>query len=73
MPRRFTANQQFGQHRPAAPDAGAHITLPWQHPQQAQQLQLRRPRGIGQWNAQRQVWAAAGVFQFGQTHQRASL
>ena len=48
MPRRLAADQQLGQHRTAAPDAGADITLPRQHPQQAQQLQLGGAGGIGQ-------------------------
>ena len=73
MPRGFAADQQFGQHRTAAPDTGTDITLPRQNPQQAQQLQIGGPGGIGQRNTQRQARAAASVFQFGQTHQRVLL
>ncbi|MNL00653.1 hypothetical protein D3C87_1210920 [compost metagenome] len=65
MPCGLAANEQFGQHRPATPDAGTDITLPRQHPQQAQQLQLGGAGGVGQRNVQRQAWGAAGRLQFG--------
>ncbi|MNO55777.1 hypothetical protein D3C76_462750 [compost metagenome] len=65
MPCSLVADQQFGQHRPATPDAGTDITLPRQHPQQAQQLQLGRAGGVGQRNAQRQNGIAACGLQFG--------
>lgn len=48
MSRRFVADQQFGKHWTAAPDTGADISLPRQDPQQAQQLQLSGPCGVGQ-------------------------
>ncbi|MNS77894.1 hypothetical protein D3C72_1114860 [compost metagenome] len=48
MPRRFGADQQFGQHRTTTPDTGPDISLSGQHAQQTQQLQIRRPGSIGQ-------------------------
>ena len=51
MPRSLAAHQQLGQHRPPAPDPGPHITLARQYPQQAEQLQISRPRGVGQGQA----------------------
>ncbi|MCY1173833.1 hypothetical protein D9M73_140110 [compost metagenome] len=65
MPCSLAANQQLGQHRPATPDTGTDITLPRQHPQQAQQLQLGGAGGVGQRNAQRQNGSAACGLQFG--------
>ncbi|MNE38565.1 hypothetical protein D3C80_1324690 [compost metagenome] len=38
MSRGLAAHQQLGQHRTTAPYSGAHITLPWQYPQQTEQL-----------------------------------
>ncbi|MOA41464.1 hypothetical protein D3C78_1634260 [compost metagenome] len=34
MPGRLAAHQQLGQHRPATPDAGTDVALPWQYSQQ---------------------------------------
>ncbi|MNS70478.1 hypothetical protein D3C72_1038220 [compost metagenome] len=68
-----TTDQQLGQHRGTAPHAGAHIALARQHAQQAEQLQVGRAGGIGQGDAQGQRGAAPGLFQFRQTHQRASF
>ncbi|MNL24392.1 hypothetical protein D3C87_1458230 [compost metagenome] len=51
MPRSLAAHQQFCQHRPATPDTRTDVTLPRQHPQQAEQLQIGRPGSIGQGKA----------------------
>ena len=65
MPRRLAAHQQLGQHRATPPHGGAHIALPWQHPQQAQQLQLPRAGGIRQVEGQWQAGGTPSRFQLG--------
>ena len=73
MPWRLAPDQQFGQHRTAAPDAGTDVTLARQHPQQAQQLQVRSARRVRQCHAQWQLRSASDTGQLGQLHQRVSL
>lgn len=51
MPRSIPTDQQFGQHRGTAPDAGADIALARQHAQQAEQLQLGAASSVGQGDA----------------------
>jgi len=71
--RRLGTHHQLGQHGTPAPHPGADIALARQDSQQAQQLQLRRPGRVGQFNAQWQARRTARLLQFGQTHQRAPL
>ncbi|MCY1453296.1 hypothetical protein D9M71_702780 [compost metagenome] len=73
MPGSIATDQQFGQHRGAAPHAGPHVALARQHAQQAEQLQVGAASGISQGDAQGQRRVAPGLFQFRQTHQRASF
>ncbi|RMN45230.1 hypothetical protein ALQ59_05616 [Pseudomonas syringae pv. apii] len=73
VPGGLVANQQFCQHGSASPHTGTHITLPRQHAQQAQQLQLGRAGRIGQRQAHRQLGGASRVLEFRQAHQRVSL
>ena len=68
--RSLVADHHLGQHGTPAPHPGTDITLARQYPQQGQQLQLRRPCCVGQFDTQRQAWRTASLQQFGQTHQR---